>query len=110
MTIKETFKISTRNLECPPSSLPGYRLRDCQLDTGADDTVFPEAVAGKIGVDLSAAPAIQVQLVGSSPLRYELLRRKSAGLKAWTANESLSVADHYHVMKAKCRVRCALMV
>ncbi len=46
----------------------GNRLRDCQLDTGADDTVFPEGVASKIGVDLSAAAAIRIQLAGRGPI------------------------------------------
>jgi predicted aspartyl protease len=33
------------------------RLVTALLDTGADDTIFPEALATRIGVDLSGAPA-----------------------------------------------------
>jgi len=42
------------------------------LDIGADDTVFPEAVAVRIGVDLTNAPSGVGEGVGlnSLPLRY----------------------------------------
>lgn len=35
----------------------GSRAKDAVLDTAADDTVFPEALAAKIGIDLTNAPS-----------------------------------------------------
>src|SRR4051812_20966821 len=42
----------------------GNRLMQGLLDTGADDTVFPESIAPFLGIDLTAAPEIEVAGVG----------------------------------------------
>ncbi len=39
-------------------------FRDGQLDTGADDTVFHDRVARDIGLDLTGAPQISMNLAG----------------------------------------------
>ena len=52
---------------------PGnFIVRDCLLDTGADETVFEEAIAARIGLDLSQAPVETVSLIGRPqfPCRY----------------------------------------
>jgi hypothetical protein len=60
------------------------------LDTGADDTVFPEILAGKIGIDLSAAPTGTASGVArtSATFRYaQVTLRLTDGReqRAWTA-------------------------
>jgi hypothetical protein len=46
----------------------GTEIFDGLLDTGADDTVFPDAYAGRLGIDLSSAPVGVVVGVASAPL------------------------------------------
>lgn len=50
----------------------GTVVREALLDNGADDTVFPEAVAHKLGLDLTHAPAGEAGGVGGQtfPVRY----------------------------------------
>jgi hypothetical protein len=50
--------------------------RDCRLDSGADDTVFPEWVAVRCGVDLTAAPQGTARAVGvlTYPVRFAQAR------------------------------------
>jgi hypothetical protein len=44
-------------------------LRDALLDTGADDTVFPEGIAAAVGIDLTSAPHLNINLAGRGPIR-----------------------------------------
>jgi hypothetical protein len=44
------------------------RLLEGRLDTAADDTVFPEAIAAKIGIDLTNAPQGMAAGVGQAPV------------------------------------------
>ena len=39
------------------------------MDTGSDDTVLPEPIALAIGLDLSQAPQLVVNLAGRGPVR-----------------------------------------
>jgi hypothetical protein len=50
----------------------GTQVREAVLDTAADDTVFPEAMAARIGIDLSQAPSGVASAVGLAavPVRY----------------------------------------
>lgn len=50
--------------------------REGLLDTGSDDTVLPETVAQQIGLDLTHAPQLVVNLVGRGPVqcRYAQVR------------------------------------
>jgi predicted aspartyl protease len=48
------------------------RLLVALLDTGADDTVFPEALAAKIGIDLTQAPTVEAAGVGLTPVKVRL--------------------------------------
>jgi len=68
----------------------GIYPRDCLLDTAADDTVFPEMIAHKIGVDLTTAPAIRIDLAGRGPVTCRFAPvdlRLSDGIETyeWTA-------------------------
>jgi hypothetical protein len=42
----------------------GTMPQDALLDSGADDTVFPEAVAARLGLDLTNAPTGTIQSIG----------------------------------------------
>src|SRR5438309_424991 len=48
------------------------RIVQGHLDTASDDTVFPEAMAAKLGIDLTNAPVGEASGVGmaSVPLRF----------------------------------------
>ncbi|HKI30383.1 MAG TPA: hypothetical protein VKA46_00730 [Gemmataceae bacterium] len=51
----------------------GTRIRQALLDSGADDTVFDAALAAVIGVDLTNAATVSVNLAaagGMIPVRY----------------------------------------
>ncbi|MFO0847241.1 MAG: aspartyl protease family protein [Gemmataceae bacterium] len=71
----------------------GSAVQEALLDTGADDTVFPDDVAAKIGLDLSAAPTRSAAGVGMTPypLRYaQVTLRLTDGIEyrewpAWVA-------------------------
>ncbi len=65
-------------------------VQDALLDTGADDTVFPEALARKLGVDLTNAPIGEASGVGGAPLpvRYaavELRLTDGREFRRWPA-------------------------
>jgi len=47
----------------------GMVLRDGHLDTGSDETLLDSSVAGHIGVDLTAAPEREINLVGRGLIR-----------------------------------------
>lgn len=67
------------------------------LDTGSDDCIFPEAIAPRIGVDLSQAQAHTLTPIGGSPsvIRYcEVMLRLADGVefrewRAWVGFSSL---------------------
>lgn len=62
----------------------GSQLFDGLVDSGADDTIFPEVVAQRLGIDLSASAPRRVDLVGRAPLmiRYApLTLRISDGVR-----------------------------
>jgi hypothetical protein len=68
----------------------GDYFRNGLLDAGADDTIFPEPVAARIGIDLTAAPAGEAAGVGATPVpvRYaEVTLRIAAGTerREWRA-------------------------
>jgi hypothetical protein len=78
------FAVTTFRTRAPVPSLGGARVRSKPLaplsvigpggqdtlltlvDSGADDVVFPAALAPRLGIDLSAAPAGAAQGVGSA--------------------------------------------
>jgi hypothetical protein len=62
----------------------GSILKEALLDTGADDTVFPEALASRIGVDLTRAPSGSAVGVG---MRRVLVRHAQVTLRLATRVE-----------------------
>jgi hypothetical protein len=54
------------------------------LDTGADDTIFPDAVAGRIGLDLTGAPPGSARGAGGNRV---LLRYAAVTLRLTQGNE-----------------------
>ncbi len=68
----------------------GTHLDRALIDTGSDDTVFPEAVAARVGIDLTGAPSRTAAGVGRvpAPLRYaEVTLRLTDGVefREWRA-------------------------
>src|SRR5437762_436533 len=66
----------------------GTAVERAKLDTGADDTIFPEALAARLGVDLTdALTGVAMGLgLGHVPLRYaEVTMRLARGseLREW---------------------------
>ena len=60
----------------------GAAPQRCVLDTAADDSVFPEAIAHRVGIDLTGAPAGEGGAVGGAviPVRFAIVTlRLSAG-------------------------------
>lgn len=75
----------------------GVKADDALLDTGADDTVFPEDVATKIGLDLTAAPtgsASGVGMVGAAVRYAEVRLRLTDGKeqREWPARVGFTAA------------------